>query len=54
MAKVRVTIAVTLEVDKEGWLRDYGVSEGLREDVKAFAHSLVSEGNENWKVVSFK
>ena len=55
--KQRITITATLEVDVEGWDGDYGTGTSateIRKDVKAYAQSLLSESNENWKVVSFK
>jgi hypothetical protein len=57
LIKQRVSITVTLEVDVENWDRDYGngtTATEIRKDVKAFAHSLLQESNDNWNVVSFK
>lgn len=57
LIKQRVSITVTLEVDVEAWNEDYGNGDKpaeIRKDVKAYAHSLLQESNDNWNVVSFK
>jgi hypothetical protein len=54
---IRVAISVTLEVNREGWDMNYGTgldANAIREDVKAWTHSLLSESSDSLKVVAFK
>lgn len=50
---MKVKISVTLEVDAEGWERDYGVAgaAAIRQDVQTYVHSLLNESNDSMKVV---
>jgi hypothetical protein len=52
--KIKVAISVTVEVDADGWERDYGVSgtRAIRQDVNAYVNSLLNESNDNFTVVS--
>lgn len=56
MAKVKVAINMTIEVDAEGWNMDYGTGTGaaaIRSDVKSAIHSLIHEYNDSLRVVKF-
>jgi len=50
---VRVRVVFTVEVDVDGWGRDYGVTgaTAIRDDVRAYLSSVVRECNDNVKVV---
>jgi hypothetical protein len=49
---VKVKVSFTLEVDVEGWMRDYGLlKEDVREDVQSWARTQLQEANENVEVV---
>lgn len=50
--KIKVRIAVTVEVDMHGWIMDYGTHrDDVREDVKTYVENVVRECNENLTVV---
>lgn len=51
-AKIKVRVALTVEVDVHGWVMDYGVHrDDVREDVKTYIENGVREMNENFTVV---
>ena len=50
--KMKVRIAVTVEVDVHGWVMDYGVHrDDVRDDVRTYVENVVRECNENLTVV---
>jgi hypothetical protein len=51
MDTMNVKISLTLEVNVEGWMMDYGMPKGeVREDVKEFVKTLLQEANQNFEV----
>lgn len=50
---MKVRISLTVEVDTEGWARDYGVdgAAAIRADVAQYIDSAVRECNPNLKVI---
>jgi hypothetical protein len=48
---MNVKISLTLEVNVEGWMMDYGMDRAeVREDVKSFVQTLLQEANHNFEV----
>lgn len=51
-AKIKVRVALTVEVDVHDWCINYGVHrDDVREDVKAYIENAVREMNEAFTVV---
>lgn len=50
--KIKVRVALTVEVDVHDWVLNYGVHrDDVREDVKTYIESAVREMNDNFTVV---
>jgi 6-pyruvoyl-tetrahydropterin synthase len=51
METMKVKISVTLEVNVEGWMMDYGIPKSeVREDVREYVNTLLNESNQNFEV----
>lgn len=53
MPKLKVRIALTVEVDTEDWTSDYGVSgtAAIRSDVKEYVRNVIAGSTEALEVV---
>lgn len=48
---MNVKISLTLEVNVEGWIMDYGMARSeVREDVQEYVKTLLQEANQNFEV----
>jgi hypothetical protein len=48
METMKVRVVLTLEVNVEGWMMDYGIPKSeVREDVVSYVRTLMHEVNQN-------
>lgn len=52
---MKVRVELTLEVNVEGWIMDYGMDKKeVREDVKSWVQTLMQEANHNIELKAVK